>query len=838
MSPLPPRNRGRARNLPRPLTPLIGREQVGASVAAQLRDDGVRLLTLLGPGGVGKTRLAIAVAWELADGFADGAVFVPLDSVRASSLVASRLVQALGIREFGNRSMAGRLQSYLRDRCLLMVLDNVEHVADAAPLVSDLLQASPRLTVLTTSRVRLRLSGERTVTVPPLALPDPAHLPSVGSLAEYAAIRLFIDRARLVRGDFTLTELNAPAVAEICHRLDGLPLAIELAAARSGMLPPPALLARLATRLPMLTGGPTDAPARLQTMRGAIVWSHDLLNQEEQALFRRLAVFVGGFTLEAAERVMGDRESVMGETAPPSPIPHSPSPPSVLDLLTALVDKSLVDRGDAADGEPRFAVLETIREYALEQLAASGEEPTIRDAHAAYFLALAEQAEPKLTGPVQARWLDRLEREQPNLRMALAWLATHERAEEALRLAGALSHFWVVHGHLTEGRTWLERLLAHPSAGTGSTRSRAHALSGAGTLAYFQGDRARAAACHEQSLALYRTAGDMRGEAVALSNLGFQAHLQGDAHRAETLLAESLALCRELGDGRSMALALDKLGVIATEHGDQERAAALLEESLALFREAGDQWWIGVALLNLGVAAKHRGDAGRATACFWESLAISRTMGNHRLTAYSLSYLGLLAEEQGDLGGAVARYAEGLALCRDLGGQLPTPRFLEGLARTADDRGHPERATRLFGAAHALRIAIGSVMFPADRARYDRGVAAVRRTLGMEAFANAWEAGRKLTPEQAIDEALVVAMEPALVVDTKQPGVSAAVRGLTPRELDVLRLLVEGRTDPGIGEALGISVRTVETHVASLLNKLGAGTRTAAAATAIRRGLI
>ncbi len=571
----------RSASLPAPLTSFVGRAREIAAVADLLHREDVRLVALTGPGGVGKTRLAQRVAAELADNFADGAAWVDLAPLADPNLVAPTVAQALGVREAGDRSLYERLADALRDRALLLVLDNFERVVDAAPLVARLLAGCPRLKVLATSRVHLRVSGERLVPVGPLALPEPARPAPLPELAATEAVALFVERAQAARPDFALTTGNAAAVAEICRQLDGRPLAIELAAARVAVLPPAALLARLERRLPLLTGGPRDSPARLRSMRDAIGWSHDLLSQDEQALFRRLAVFVGGFTLEAAEAVAAD-EGI-----------------DVLEGVSSLVAKSLVRDEEGSGGEPRYLMLETVREFGLERLAERGEEPAIRAAHAAFFLALAEAAEPRLMGPDEATWLDRLATELPNTRAALAWTLEHEAAETALRLATNLFWFWYSRGDRREGERWLGAALAR---GSGGTTARADALIAAALVATVL-DCAAAVELAEEGLAVSRACGYAAGSARALLCLGIAAEWAGDFDRAVGLEEEALALLRDLDDPFRTALVLVNLADANLWRGDLAPAQAHAAEGLALARSTGNEYAVALALGPVAVAA-------------------------------------------------------------------------------------------------------------------------------------------------------------------------------------------------------------------------------------------
>jgi predicted ATPase/class 3 adenylate cyclase len=685
-------------NLPLQPTPLLGREEQVAAVAALLRRAAVRLVTLTGPGGIGKTRLALQVAAEVVEDFADGVWFVRLSRLTDPRLVVPTIAQTLGLKEQGSQPVSETLREYLRARHLLLVLDNFEQVVGAAREVAALRETAPHLKLLVTSRVALHVRGEHEYPVVALPLPDPDHLPAPERLSQYAAVALFIERAQAARPDFHVTGTNAPAVAEVCARLDGLPLAIELAAARVRVLPPEALLARLSSRL--LTSGARDLEERQQTMRATIAWSEALLAPAEQVLFRRLAVFAGGCTLEAAEAVC-----VAPEGAAQLGL-------DVLDGLSALVEQSLVQQREEEDGEPRFGMLHTIREYALERLDMSGEAEPLRRAHAAAFLALAEQAEPELTGPEQGAWLERLEGEHANLRAALGW--TRERGESAtgLRLVAALYRFWWTRGHLREGRAWIEGLLARDGAETAPERVRA--LFAGGFLALWQSDFAAAESWLEQAAALGQTAGDRRTAALALNYLGVLAMYQGNLEGAAARFEASLALAREVGDRHGSALTLNNRGNVAVYQGDLERAAAAFAEALALFRQVGDRGSIAACLLNLGWMARLRGEMAQAEALQREGLALSQELGDPRVCAEAL----------------------------------------EALASTAGAAGQGERAARLVGAAAAVRETIGAPQPSDERADTEAAVAAARAALGEEQWAAAFAAGQALSLEQAIAEAL------------------------------------------------------------------------------------
>ena len=730
----------RPHNLPAQLTPLIGRTAEVAAVCNRLRHPDVRLLTLTGSGGAGKTRLALQVAAELLDGFTDGVWFIDLAPITDPSLVASTIAQMLRVQETGDQPLVERLKAYLKSKQLLLVLDNFEQIVDAAPLVEELLVAASRLKVLITSRSVLRVYGEHEFVVPPLAVPDPARLPPLDRLSQYDAVRLFIERAQAVKADFTVTNTNAPAVAEICVRLDGLPLAIELAAARSKLMAPDALLARLTNRLQVLTGGARTQSARQQTLRNTIDWSYDLLDADEQRLFARLAVFVGGCTEEAVEAVCNARSYL---------------PIDVVDAITALVNQSLLRKEEGPGGEPRFTMLETIREYALERLAESGEDEAIRQLHAKYYLALAEAAEQQLWGPKQVIWLKRLDMEYDNLRAALTWSQTTESGAEAgLRLVAAVCTFCEIRTYTSELEKWLTAALAQSKTAT-ATMWRAKALLAAGNLAhYYRNDYTGAYTCIEESLTISQGLGDKKGSANSLSAMGYLAMTQDDYGRAMALYKDSQMIYRELGDKTGTIMVIDSLGILEMKRGDYERAIALFEEGLALKREQGHKGGIACSLINLGEAARAQGNYGRAMALYEESVPLFREVGDKYGIAAALNNLGFVAEEQGDYEQAATLQRESLAQFCEIGEKRPIASCLVGLAGVARGQGQSDQAVRLCGAVEALLESSCIHLASADQIEYDRTLAATRIHLDEVTFAAAWTEGRAMTVEQAIAEAL------------------------------------------------------------------------------------
>jgi predicted ATPase/class 3 adenylate cyclase len=731
-------------NLPVQLTSLIGREQEINALQALLQTQ--RLITLTGPGGSGKTRLALQVATEAVEQFPDGVFFIALAPIAEPGLVATTIAQTVGATESAGRSVFDSLKEYLRDRHLLLFLDNFEQVISAAPRLAELVAACSKLDLLVTSREALRVRGEYEYPVTSLALPNLAKLPPAEDLSQYAAVKLFIQRAQAVKPDFHLTNETAPAVAEICYRLDGLPLAIELAAARIKLLPPATMLARLEHRLEFLTGGARDLPARHQTLHNAIAWSYDLLNESEQTVFRRLSVFVGGCTLDAAEAVVTDtrdRERGLEQARG-----------FVLEQLSSLLDKSLLQEGESTNDEPRFVMLELLREFGLEQLELSAESEAVRRRHATFFLALAEQAEARLESADQVHWMNRLEQEHDNLRAALEWSKQADNTGElCLRLAGTLGLFWEAHGYLSEGRERLSAVLATETA-QARTPARAKVLARAAELAYRQSDYPATISFAAASLAICRELGDRPGSAVALIKLGNAAMESGDYAAAPWFLEEALTIWRDLEDKHGTARALISLGWVTLRSGEYELANVRLGEALALSRELRDTRSMGFELSGLGEVALRQGDYARAARLVEESLELRRQMGHKWGVGVSLGTLGWIALRAGDLSRAVTQLSESLEVRQEIGDKSGSAWCLERLAEVVLAEGQAERGARVLGAAAALRASIGSVIDPVDQSEYESTLASLRTRLSDERFTAIWDEGQAMTLEQAVELAL------------------------------------------------------------------------------------
>jgi predicted ATPase/DNA-binding SARP family transcriptional activator len=741
---------GRWHNLPPALTSFIGREKECADIQELLAQ--TRLLTLTGMGGSGKTRLALEMARERAASYADGVWLVELAALSDPARVVQAAATALDIREQPQAPLLQTLVTTLQPKTLLLLLDNCEHLLGAcADLAAALLRGCPSVRLLATSRERLGIAGEQVYRVPSLSLPDLNVAFSEESIQRYESVRLFVARACLIRSDFRVSAQNAGAVAQVCHRLDGIPLAIELAAARVRSLSVEELQRRLDNRFDLLTGGDRSALPRQQTLRDLIDWSYDLLNASEQRLLQRLSVFAGGWTLEAAEAVAGDRgQRARGGKNDSSLTPIEEA--DILDLLTSLVDKSLVI-AEERDASARYQLLGTMRQYARERLVESGENNAVRERHRDYFLALAEEAEPKLLGAEQREWLQRLAAEHENLRGALDWSVSEKGASGCLRLCGVLSRFWIVHGHWSEGREWCVRALG-AARGQERSQERGKALNGAGLLAYFQGDYASARAYHEESLAIQREIGDRYGIAVSLNGLGNVAHSQGDYASAQVYHEESLAIKREIGDRSGIAASLNNLGFMASYQGDYTSAQVYHKESLIIRREIGDRNGTAFSLGNLGFVASYQGDYASARAYHEESLGIQREIGDRRGIAYSLGGLGIVAFCQGDYASARAYHEESLIIRREIGDRWGMAYSLEAFAEMVGSTGKAEQAAVLWGAAEALREKIGAPLPSDERQTNERSVAAAREALGDEAFTTAWATGRAMTLEEAIALAL------------------------------------------------------------------------------------
>ncbi len=795
--------------IPVPRLPLIGREADVRDLLARVSVPGTPLVTLTGPGGVGKTRIALEVAAAARDVFTDGVVFVPLASVRDTSRVLSAIGQALGVIDAGDESLLDQVIAELSGLHALMVLDNLEQVLEIGPILARLLADLPHLTLLATSRTRLRLSVEQVCQLAPLTIPDDTVAPA--DLAATAAVRLFAERAAAVHPDFSLTDDNLAAVVDICRRLDGLPLAIELAAARSSVLPPAVLRDRMQhSFLTTLAVGNRDVEPRHRTMHATIAWSYDLLPAEEQEFLARMSVFVGGFTLDAAE--------TLWDSCHPSGL-------DALDGAASLVDKSLLRPMDGTEDQPRFHMLETIRTFAREQLDDCTADATVSH-HAGWCLKLAEHGRAELLGPDQATWRRRLTVELDNFRAALGWLVEHD-PERAARLANALWFFWYAEGYLAEGQRWLELALA--AGGTMSADTRATALNNLGNLCYELGDLARTETLYGESLALRERIGDTSGVADSLNNLGMLATALGDHALARERLEASIAMREALGDPHGTAPTMNNLGDVAIAEGDGELARTWNQRALALSRERGNTRRIAHSLHNIGLAHRCLGDDTGAKVLFDSSLQLFQEVGEKSGVAAVLHSLGRVAVRQGDLDAARTAFRRALALHRQVLDRRGLVRSLEGVALVAESTGQDAESARLMSAAATIRGQMVPLQPPVDRHDVEAAEDRVRARLGATAADTMWTTGSTLSRERAIDAALEV---------LNADAVDAGYAILTRREREVLQLIAVGCSNQEIADRLYISVRTVKSHVTNIFTKLDLASRAAAVAYAHRHHLV
>lgn len=849
-------------NLPVPLTPLIGREDEVASACLFLRNSHGRLLTLTGPGGVGKTRLALHVAANILHDFADGVYFVPLAPIRDPQFVIPAIAKVLDVQESADQPLLEHLITALAKKRLLLLIDNFEQVISAAPLLSTLLEGCPLIRALVTSREVLRVRGEQEFIVPPLALPDLKLSPTPEALSEVAAVALFVQRTRSIKPGFQFNAANAQMIAEICTRLDGLPLALELAAARLKLLSLPALLARLEHRLQVLTRGTREVDERQQTLLNTLQWSYELLSEQEQRIFRCLAAFSGSWTLPAAQVIC----QATGESAP-----------AVENVLSSLIDKSLVQlriQDDEDDGEVRFSLLETIREYAMHCLEENEEQESIQSAHATYYLTLAEEILPELDGPRQMERLARLEREYDNLRAALKWTLEQaeldqSKSELALRLCYALRIFWVVRCYWSEGLSFLEQSLA-VSQGT-SSLARAGALWAAAGLTTQLDDYDRAEAFGRESLALYRKFGDIQGiaralytlgatvanrsdypaarifteEALALArkgsdrvrlarilvNLGEIVNVQGEYDTAQGLFEESLNIQRELENKEGMAWSLFKSawGLIVSQ-GNPEKARTLLEESLAIAREMNDKDKIADCLIYSGHVALGQGNPALARTFLEESLELAREIGDLWAISESLCVLAKVAFVESDDTVARELCDESLRNAMKVNNKELVASGLERLACIVTAQGEAAWAARLWGTAERLRETTGACITPLEGSSYEPMIVKARTELGKQSFAACWTQGRTMSPEQVlvpVDSTTLPQPDTQRTAPMPVLLPSPYPVELTPREIEVLLLVAQGLTNGQIAEQLILSSHTVNSHVRSILSKLGVTSRSA-----------
>jgi predicted ATPase/DNA-binding CsgD family transcriptional regulator len=815
------------RPIPTPLTALVGRVDELSMLHTLLAREEVRLVTLTGPGGVGKTRLAIQVVCDIDDEFPDGIAFIDLAPVRDAELAISTIAQGLGIPDTEQGSLLERIAFGLNARRFLLVLDNLEQVMGAGDVIGRLLSVTSQMTILVTSREVLRLSGEYEFTVAPLSLPAPGAT-DLDEIAEIESVRLFVQRARSVRIGFELTRANAAGIAELCARLDGLPLAIELAAARLRHLSPQALLARLSGRLTILTGGARDLPARLQTMRAAISWSYDLLSHPDQALFRRLSVFFGGFTIEAAERIGGGGFSGGSDASP------------VLDGIGSLVDKSLVTVVNGEDGESRYQMLETIREFGQECLIGAGEEDATRRLHASWFVDFAETAAAALTGPNRVSLLQQFEGELVNLRQALAWAEASGETELAHRLVAAMAPFWEVQGYLSEGWDWSRRVLEMP--GLVSSELRGRALSGSAMIAYRLGSYERASEGAQAALEIAEQIGSDLLAGGAMIVLGNVAYDKGDLEATLTNYEVALARYRIVNDVDGIADSLSKAGLALNSLNQPDRAVVVLEESIALAARENRPVWTAASMARLAFSDQVRGDFASAEGRVSEALPMQRLL--NPITAVGTMWLaGTIARDMQNWRLSSCRFRESLELRWKWREQRGVAESLSGLAELAALTDRFETAAKLFGGIATLREVIGVPGYRREQQNRDHALHITRQHLGAKPFDDLFAIGQAMARGDIVTLAIELGHEIErgdTPVETFAQGALEPGSGeqLTARELEVLRCLAQGKSDREIGETLFISPRTVARHLHSVYQKLRVNSRSSATAYAYRQGLV